>query len=399
VTGPLSTHGVPQPDHGPVAPLVPPRARLAPGAGAVVVLVALAVLGIAAVGLIGFVVGPDAFVVAAVLAMIPLAVVLAAVLWVDRWEPEPWSALAVAFGWGASVSVLVALVLNSAALVVLLELGSDAVTAGAWAATVVAPVVEESIKGLGLLLIFLVWRRFYDGPVDGVVYAATVAAGFAFVENILYFGEAVGESAVVGDGGSVVAVVFVLRAVASPFAHVLFTACIGLALGWAARSRSGSAWVVAFPLGLVAAIGLHALWNGTASFGGGGLFLLTYLLFQVPFFLGAIGLVLWLRRQEARIVRDRLAEYATAWWFSPQEVQMLGSLAARRQARRWAGARGGRSAVRQMRRFQLVATRLAYQRHRMLIRRAALTSARQDEAALLAELERVRAELRSLLAV
>ena len=31
-------------------------------------------------------------------------------------------------------------------------------------------------------------RREFDGVVDGVVYAGLVAAGFAFTENILYFG-------------------------------------------------------------------------------------------------------------------------------------------------------------------------------------------------------------------
>jgi RsiW-degrading membrane proteinase PrsW (M82 family) len=119
-----------------------------------------------------------------------------------------------------------------------------------------APVVEEIAKGTGVLLIFLLRRRAVDGPVDGIVYAAVVAAGFAFTENVLYFvqyREALSQ-------------VFVARAIYSPFAHVTFTACTGIALGLASR-RSAAAWVVLFPVGLVAAMALHALWNGSAVLG------------------------------------------------------------------------------------------------------------------------------------
>ncbi|KGM12519.1 PrsW family intramembrane metalloprotease [Cellulomonas carbonis] len=372
-----------------LAPLVPPRVR--PGAGAVVVVVLLGVFGLGAVGLVGMLVGPPAFPAAVALALVPLVGVLAAVLWVDRWEPEPWQALGVAFGWGASVSVLVALVANTTAQTVLLAAGVDELRAGAWTATFVAPVVEEGIKGIGVLVLFLVWRRYVDGPVDGVVYAATVAAGFAFVENVLYFGQAVGEAAVLGDDGGV-AVVFVLRAVMSPFAHVLFTAAVGLALGLSVR-RGRAAWVGAFPLGLVVAMLLHGLWNGSASLGDGMGFLVLYVVVQVPLFLGTVALVVWLRHREAVVVRTRLAEYAAAGWFAPHEVQMLASLRLRRTARRWAARSGGPSGRRAMRAFQTAASRLAHQRQRAATGRDRLWVARQDEAALLVELSRLRREL------
>lgn len=388
----------------PPAPWLPPgvaavpRRRVRPGIGTLVLAVLLGVLTLVAVGLVGFMVGPPAFPLAALLALVPLAAVLGTVLWVDRWEPEPWPALAVAFGWGASVSVLVALVLNTGAQTALLVVGVDELRAGALTATVVAPVVEEGIKALGVLLLFLGWRRWFDGPVDGLVYAATVAAGFAFVENVLYFGQAVAESAAVADGGEAVAVVFVLRAVMSPFAHVLFTAAVGLALGWASR-RSAGAWIGAFLLGLVVAVGLHALWNGAATLGTDESFLMIYVTVQVPLFLGVVGLVTWLRSREARLVRHRLAEYAAGGWLAPQELRMLTSLPARRASRRWARARGGRRAGKAMRDFQATASRLAHHRHRVMTDRARWWAGRADEAALLAELDLLRQELRRRLAV
>src|SRR5699024_4669870 len=53
-------------------------------------------------------------------------------------------------------------------------------------AVVQAPVVEEAMKSAGLLGLLIWGRRYISGPLDGVVYAALIAGGFAFTENILY---------------------------------------------------------------------------------------------------------------------------------------------------------------------------------------------------------------------
>ena len=50
-----------------------------------------------------------------------------------------------------------------------------------------APIVEEFAKGLGVFIIFVIARRAFDGPIDGIVYGGLVGAGFAFTENIQYF--------------------------------------------------------------------------------------------------------------------------------------------------------------------------------------------------------------------
>jgi RsiW-degrading membrane proteinase PrsW (M82 family) len=370
-------------------PLGPPLRRFGqPGVGAGIAVAVLGLLVLVAIGVVGANVGITALPAAALLALIPLTVVLIAIRWVDRWEREPWQALAVAFGWGASVSVLVALLLNTGAQMVLYLVGSQEF-AGVVGGAVVAPVVEESIKALGVLVIFLAWRRTFDGPVDGVVYAATVAAGFAFVENILYFGTTMAETAGTAEGTTAVATVFMMRAVMSPFAHVLFTSCTGLALGLAARSRSRWAWVLMMPLGLLLAMVLHGLWNGSAMMDSGSSFFLVYGLFQVPVFLGAVGLAFWLRRQEARVIRTRLGEYAASGWFAPAEVMMLASLRERRLARAWAEQRGGGRGKRAMQAFQDSATRLAYQRHRIMIQRMD-ARAMLDEGALLGEVNAYR---------
>jgi RsiW-degrading membrane proteinase PrsW (M82 family) len=85
---------------------------------------------------------------------------------------------------------------------------------------------------VGLLLFR---RREFDGIIDGIVYAGIVAAGFAFTENILYFGRAFGEEAEMG--GSVL-FTLILRGVLSPFAHPLFTSMTGIGAGLAANSAA-----------------------------------------------------------------------------------------------------------------------------------------------------------------
>lgn len=358
----------------PMQPYPPPRRRRSWGP---LWLTLVALAAGAALLLVAAVVGPRAAAVGGVLALIPLTLVLLAVRWLDRWEPEPRGVLWFAFLWGSGVSVLVALLLNEIGADYFLERTGDPTLALELTATFVAPLVEETAKGVGILLVLLARRRYFDGPVDGVVYAATVAAGFAFSENVLYFGQA--------ETG--LASVFVMRAVLAPFAHVLFTACIGIALGIASRRRSGAAVTVAFPLGVAAAVALHALWNLSTALGTG--FLTLYVLVHVPLFAGAVALAVWLGGQEAEAIRARLSEYAAAGWFLPHEVAMLASQRERRRARGWA-ARYGPQARAAMTSFQRHATDLAFYRQRALIGRAELR-APADEATLLVALGRDRA--------
>jgi len=328
------------------------------------------------ISIILFQTGVSATVAGFLLALVPLMIVLAGVRWLDRWEPEPKSLLAVALLWGAGVSALSSYWINSAIVVNIFEATGDPARAEVIGAVVVAPVVEEITKGLGILAIFLLRREHFDGPVDGVVYAATVGAGFAFTENILYF----------ATSQETVWLVFVMRGVFSPFAHALFSACVGIALGMAARRSNGVAVGLAFPAGLIAAMLLHALWNGSAV--AGEAFLILYLVVQVPLFAATIGLMVWLRRQEAGVVRARLTEYARAGWFAWHEVDMLASLRARSQARQWASGFGP-AANEAMRNFQRDATELAYHRQHVVSGRGQ-KRAHRSEHELLNQLQRDR---------
>ncbi|HTJ84545.1 MAG TPA: PrsW family intramembrane metalloprotease, partial [Polyangiaceae bacterium] len=130
----------------------------------------------------------------AVPAFVMLLFYLPAPAVLDRFDPEPWWCLLMAFVWGAVVATGVSGFLTGVA--------TDAlrghVVGGAGhvvARSVVAPVVEELAKGAFIWGFFYFMRREFDGTVDGIVYAIVCALGFAAVENVTYYARAV----LVGD--------------------------------------------------------------------------------------------------------------------------------------------------------------------------------------------------------
>jgi len=368
---------------GLTAPAKPQNTALVLGIVGVVILsvLALLVVGYLIIGL-----GPDAFALGGVMALVPLAIVFFGVRWIDRWEPEPRLAVVFAFLWGAAVAVIIALIVGAGVdpLITLLS-RNDEFTYEFIGAAIQAPLVEESAKGLGLLVIFFAARKYFDGPVDGVVYAAWIAGGFAFTENILYFGGQLLDSGSIASGD--VASIFLIRGIMSPFAHIMFTAGIGIALGFAARYRSPLAAIGLYFVGLIPAVLLHGLWNGSLFFVND--FFGYYAVVQFPLFVIAVLLVLYLRRQESKLTQARLSEYAAVGWFSPAEVPSLSTPSGRRQALAWAARSGKR---RQMKRYIQDATRLAFARQRIISGRGRI-GAEADEAALLGAIVESRKNL------
>ncbi|MCU1638768.1 MAG: PrsW family intrarane metalloprotease [Microbacteriaceae bacterium] len=346
----------------------------------------LGLLTIAVASYLLFAVGTVAAAVAFVMALVPLALVLFTLRWIDQWEPEPRPALLFAFLWGAAASIAIALIFSFLVSMAQAMSGVNESFATMFLAAVVqAPIVEEFGKGLGILLLFWAFRRHFEGPVDGLVYASTIAVGFAFTENIQYFG-----LALTSDGVAGVSEIFFLRGILSPFAHVMFTAIPGIVLGFASHRASGFGAAGYFLLGLIPAILLHAFWNGMSLIVTD--FYVYYVVVQVPLFLIAISIVLFLRRQEQRVTAARLGEYAAVGWFTPAEVRMLSTGAGRSQGRAWA-ARHGLGP--QFGRFTRNATRLAFARQRVVSSRDRI-GAQRAESDLLAELMADRRALSAL---
>ncbi|MEU3226107.1 PrsW family intramembrane metalloprotease [Streptomyces sp. NPDC006976] len=299
----------------------------------VAVFTLLALCGVVILALVRDETGTEGFLVGLGLAVLPVPVLMTAFRWLDRVDPGPWRNLLFAFAWGACAAALVAIIANSFATRWIAT--ADPGNADTLGATVIAPVVEESAKAAAVLLLFLFRGRQFTGIVSGVVAAGFTATGFAFTENILYLGNAFGEDQQLGSGFAAVTVMtFLVRAVMTPFAHPLFTVLTGIGLGIAASSPPHRRFrrVAAPLLGLLLAMGMHSLWNGSPTFGRYG-FYVVYGLFMVPVF----GLVTWLavrsRRNELRTLAVELPVYAEAGWLPPAEPLTLASMRARALAR------------------------------------------------------------------
>ncbi|WP_256796327.1 PrsW family intramembrane metalloprotease [Terrabacter sp. Ter38] len=330
------------------------RTALAIGVAASLFLLCLLIL----LGILGERLTTQTIVTSALMAIIPVLIIVPTFLWLDRYEAEPARYIVFAFLWGALVAVVGAFFLNTFGLKMLVEARwTDPLETGA---VYLAPITEETLKGLGILLIYLFRRREFDGIIDGIVYAGLIGAGFAFSENILYLGQAYNEY-----GGEGLTSTFLVRGLMGPFGHPLFTSLTGIGIGIAVSARRPAVRVLSILAGWICAMLLHGLWNLSALAGMDGFFA-AYVSYQVPLFLAFIGFLLWLRRREGRLIGRYLSPYADAGWLTHAEVTMLSHLRLRRAARAWARQNGGRPAKRSMDAFQDSASDLALLRSRLV---------------------------------
>ena len=286
-------------------------------------------------------------------AMIPLPFLWFCFWWLDRYEPEPRRYKLAAFVWGGVVAVAIALALE-----VWAQSAFDLTDKAT--ASFVAPLAEEPAKGLFLLLTFLRARRVIDGVLDGLVYAGIVGIGFAFVENIGYYASSyLGSPDIALAGSQGVTTTFVVRGIFSPFAHPLFTAAFGIAVGLAVGRRSKILRVLICTIGLALSMGLHGLWNGSLSYGEGVGFLLAYVvLAAVLLALAAYAIVV--RASQVRVLERSLSYVADRGWIHPAEIPYLSRFGYRKAARRFARSNHGREAGRVVTRYQRLATEMAF---------------------------------------
>lgn len=243
--------------------------------------------------LIGSSVGIGTAIIASFVAFTPAVLYILPLVWLDRYDPEPIWLLALSFAWGALVAVIFSATANDI-------MGS---LFGKEVATVIsAPIFEEGSKGFGLLLLLIFFRREFDDILDGIIYGGVIALGFATVENVLYYGRGINEG-----GEKALIVLFVLRGIMSPFAHVTFTAMTGIGCGIARESHNFAVRFLMPIVGYCCAVALHAIWNGMATFGKLEGFFVGYLILEIPFFLIFVGFAIFIMRRQSKILKDTLA--------------------------------------------------------------------------------------------
>lgn len=290
------------------------------------------------------------------LSSVAITVVILAYLWLDRWEPEPPRLLVLAFLWGASVAVIVSILLGLL-FESLVNDGADADSVSFMSVAVGAPVVEEAAKGLFLLIMMTGLRRNeMNSLTDCLVYAGITAAGFAWLEDILYIagGTSLGESLLTAA----------MRLIMAPFAHPLFTTFTGIGVYFAMQRRNPLAKAGLIGLGYAGAVIMHGLWNGS-SLVGPGTYFGVYLLWMVPIFVLAIWLGIGSRRGEQRVVAAKFPGMVAAGLITDNEASWLGSVRNRKLAIHEARRHGGKAAARTVRRFAGQVVELAFVRDRI----------------------------------
>jgi hypothetical protein len=245
--------------------------------------------------------------------------------------------------------------------------------AARWTAALTAPPVEEIVKGLGVVMLWLIARDEVDDLMDGFVYGAMVGLGFAVVEDVVYFVGVFGGSTKAVLGG------FLLRVVASGlYGHVLYTGLVGMAVGLVAGRRRAAdpgtpRWTAAAALAGAALAG-HVLWNSPvldlfpAQPWSGADWLLVLLATTVKSLplLVFVGLALRLARRREERGRDAaLADEVGEGGISPAELGVLRDPRRRRAARAAMRRRAGARAARLLRRLQREQVNLAMLRSRV----------------------------------
>lgn len=298
------------------------------------------------------------FLLAVILSFGPALACAALVFWLDRYEKEPKILLGAVFGWGAGIAAFGALVAQIF-LGGMMELAEASAEAAEIAGgSVFAPVTEESLKGFAVLLVFWVLRRELDSILDGIVYAATAALGFAATENVLYlYGEYL-ESDLAGMLG-----LFVLRVVLGAWDHAVYTSFIGVALALVRLFPSMALRWLLPPLGWALAVGTHSLHNTLAAMAAetpeSGI-----LMFLIDWsgWLFFAALVLWCVYREKRMLRRHLAEEVTLGRMTPEQYRTALSGRARARARLRASLSGRASVTR---RFYDLCGELAHKKNQL----------------------------------
>jgi RsiW-degrading membrane proteinase PrsW (M82 family) len=306
--------------------------------------------------------------------LLPTLLYVGALYWVDRYEKEPKRMLASAFLWGAMPALLVAIAVRLFFQLPVDLLGPEALEAVR--AGLVAPLVEEALKGAAIIFIAVRYRLEFDNVLDGIIYGAMVGFGFAMTGNTLSY---LGAFLLRGFGG-LSSTIFV-EGVLYGLNHALYSALFGAGLGYARLARQRwQRWsipLVAFVLAVVS----HALHN-LAIRNAVGLNPLTVAATWAGVLVIVVVIVWSLKRQRRCLVTELVGEV-------PDEVYHTLTIRGGRSRAQWRalwmeGLRGWR----RVRRIHQQCAELAFKKmqHRQ----------RPDEPGLLEKVGRLRKAIKAL---
>lgn len=258
-----------------------------------------------------------ALIVSIFFGFVPMFLYSAFVYWVDRYEKEPKALLGAAFFWGAAIAAGGAFIINTVLGMGIYIFTNSEAAADFGTTSIVAPFVEEILKGLAVGIVFLIFRKEFDSVLDGIIYGGIVGLGFAATENTLYIYR---NGYLEGGWGGLFLLVFI-RVFVVGWMHAFFTAFTGIGFAASRLSRNALIKIIAPLIGLGVAITVHAFHN---TFGGligglGGLAigsLLDWFGWALMF-----GFIIWLITYERNIIKQQLIEEVNSGLISQAQYQ------------------------------------------------------------------------------
>ena len=254
---------------------------------------------------------------------VPMFLFAGFINWLDRYEKEPKILLGAAFMWGIVIAGGGAYIINTVmGMGVYIITGSEGATDFA-TASIIAPIVEESLKGLAVLVVFFLFRKEFDSVLDGIIYAGITALGFAAIENVLY----IYERGYLESGWSGLWTLVFIRVILVGWQHPFYTAFTGIGLAVARLNRNVLTKIVAVVGGFAAAVFMHAFHNTFGSLIGGveGLALGTFVDWIGWFFM--LVFIIWMIINERNLMRRQLQEEVSSGLITPAQYRTATSFA------------------------------------------------------------------------
>ena len=260
---------------------------------------------------------------------VPMFIFAYIVYWTDRYEKEPLHLVVGVFLWGMIIAAGGAFIINT-----ILGLGVYMFTSSEFATematgSIIAPIVEESLKGLGVLAVFLFFYKEFDSILDGIVYAAITALGFAAVENSYYI-----YSYGFQEGGAIGAIFLIfVRVVLVGWQHPFYTAFTGIGLAIARTNKNWALRILAPFMGWSVAVFTHAAHNTLAGLLPGILSLTVGTLLDWRGWFVMALFILWAVFRERNWLAHHLKEEVASGLISPMQYRTACSAWAQSGAR------------------------------------------------------------------
>jgi protease PrsW len=249
-------------------------------------------------------------------AIVPMFIYLLLIWWMDRNEREPFWILLLNFVWGATGAIILGII-GSIIFQIPLSQGIEFLTGSRSSelmdlsgAIITAPVIEESTKGIFLMM--MAFTKKFDGVVDGVVYGGAIGLGFGMTENFLYF---------ISYGTDLQSwfMLVVIRTLFSAVMHCMSQATLGGFIGYA-KFKPAIFKVFLYPAGIFIAMFLHFTWNLTVSFGETTLIGMAFMIIYTFSILALLQIALYL---EGKTITRELQEESNVGIIPPEHMNYL----------------------------------------------------------------------------